>query len=219
MDLQLSGQGRGPRWISQHTPTGDNGWRKRQTRLGLGNAAEYSATIRSFINMPAISLVSGPTASRTWGPEHGEDPSPAIMTLAKNFSKYTERSSQSAALQRACASFQRLILLSLCLILREKGSSVEEIDRIISWLSPVERVRHDCLKGAKWVNEAILALHLRQGWSLQRATELFFLGRDCSPGNARMLKKSRLMHACAAEMRSLRVDLRDCSRRMAIGDC
>lgn len=162
-------------WIISQLPSGeDMSWRVKQGRVGLNAAAQYAATVRSFVSSHSIILTDT---------GHGQTPMSdniqlsTVMLLAKNFSKSSEESSTGAALHRARASFQRLILLSLCMILRASGSTKEDIHDIIRWFSPIERVRDGCLKGIAWVHNVISTLHIQYGWGVERATELFFLSR------------------------------------------
>ncbi|KAF2170471.1 hypothetical protein M409DRAFT_19292 [Zasmidium cellare ATCC 36951] len=164
----MQGKSRAWNWLIQNVPATESEWRARQCRLGLNTATQYEETIRGLVDEDD-SLQPNPTRAIETSPLE------SLITLTRTFSQSTQRSSASAALHRATAAFKRLILLSLCLILRHQGLSEESIDHIITWLSPVQRVRENCLKGIAWVYDAIRTLHVEHGWTEPQATELFFL--------------------------------------------
>lgn len=100
------------------------------------------------------------------------------VIVATKFALLTRRSFTNAKLQKSFAKFQLLILLSYCEVLRLRGVPYSSIDPIIQLVATGrERDRKMLLEGAAWVNDLVVAL-VKHGWTIQRATELFFLGED-----------------------------------------
>lgn len=97
------------------------------------------------------------------------------MDLAERFALLTRDSLTNAKLQRSFATFQALILLSYCQVLRKRGVSYETVDRIMQHVAGSEYDRRRLLESAPWINGLIVAL-VSSGWTIYRATELFFLG-------------------------------------------
>ena len=81
----------------------------------------------------------------------------------------------NAKLQKAFATFQALILLSYCEVLRKRDVPQDTLDTIIQHISGRERDRRTLLDSALWLNGVIVAL-VSHGWTIYRATELFFIG-------------------------------------------
>jgi hypothetical protein len=99
-----------------------------------------------------------------------------LVNLAKSFALLTRASLNNVKLQKSVAQFQALVLLSYCVVLREMDVPHETIDGIIRYIHDSERERKSLLKGALWINRLINNLADNSGWTIYRATELFFLG-------------------------------------------
>lgn len=143
-------------------------WLKRQKARGIQSARHYSATIHSLVEPRAApNFVSG--AARA-----GQDTT--LLGVASNFSASAQAFYQDSELRKTCASFQRLLLYSLCYLLLEEGAASEDaVDQILHWTSPQQRTRRECLDGAVWIHRAIVILHDTYNWSIESATQLFFL--------------------------------------------
>ena len=153
-------------WFLQNAPKATE-WRKRQTELDLNTAEQYEQTIRAFIDRTNVKVIRVPY-------QRGEHSKHELVELAERFAWLTKTSLTNAKRQRSFATFQALILLSYCEVLRKKGVSYELIDRIIEHIAG-ERDRRRLLSGAKWINGVIVDL-VSNGWTIYRATELFFIG-------------------------------------------
>ena len=66
-------------------------------------------------------------------------------------------------------------MLSYCEVLRERSVPYETIDRIIQHIAGREYDRRKLLLSASWLNGVIVDL-ITCGWTIYRATELFFIG-------------------------------------------
>lgn len=85
----------------------------------------------------------------------------------------TKASLTNVKCQRSFATFQALILLSFCEVLRKRRVPYEIIDHIIEYIAK-ERDRRRLLNSARWINGVIVGL-VTHGWTISRATELFFI--------------------------------------------
>jgi len=155
-------------WFLRNAPKATQ-WRKRQTELGLNTVEQYEQAIRAFIHRTNI------IDKRK--PHQGDGQSEhQLVELAKRLALLTKDSLENAELQRSFALFQVLILLSYCVVLRKKGVPYETIDRIIQHIAGREYARRRLLNSALWINSVIVAL-VSHGWTIYRATELFFIGK------------------------------------------
>lgn len=102
-------------WFLQDAPKATE-WRQRQIELDLNTAEQYKQTIRAFIDSTNVLVIREPYQSR----EHLEH---ELVDLAKRFALLTKASLTNAKRQRLFATFQALILLSYCEVLR-KGMSL-----------------------------------------------------------------------------------------------
>ena len=135
-------------------------WRKRQTGLGLNTVEQYEQAIRAFTK------VDKEPYQRDGYSEH--------ELLAERFAGQTQDSLMNAN-QKSFSTFQLLILLSYCGVLRSRGCPDETIDQIIQHIGDREYDRRRLLRSARWINRLIVAL-VSHGWTIYRATELFFIG-------------------------------------------
>lgn len=98
-----------------------------------------------------------------------------LVKAARRFISYMKCSHSNSRAQRALGKFQALILLSLCYYLRQKGISYEIVDGLVQEITESgEYERRRLLDGAAWANNCVIGL-VRKGYSVFRATELFFL--------------------------------------------
>jgi hypothetical protein len=95
--------------------------------------------------------------------------------VGQSLASLTSSSLKNAALQKSFAYFQVLIFLSYCEFLRQKKVSYEVIDKLIQTITNIrERDRKALLDSIVWIHHLVVEL-VRTGWSLYRATELFFI--------------------------------------------
>jgi hypothetical protein len=154
-------------WFLRNAPKA-TGWRKRQTELELNTVEQYEEVIRAFTARTNII----PKREPYQGDGHSEN---ELVNLAERFALLTKDSLRNAKLQRSFATFQALILLSYCEVLRKRGVPYETVDQIIQHIAGREFDRRRLLDSAPWVNGVIVNL-VSHGWTIYRATELFFLG-------------------------------------------
>jgi len=153
-------------WFLRNAPKATE-WRKRQTELELNTVEQYEQSIRAFTDRTNVIVKREPY-------QRAEHSKHELIDLAERFALLTKASLTNAKRQRSFATFQALILLSYCEVLRKKDVSYETIDRIIEHIAG-ERDRRRLLSGARWVNGVIVDL-VSHGWTIYRATELFFIG-------------------------------------------
>ena len=150
-------------WFLENAPKATE-WRKRQTELGLNTAEQYEQVIRAFTDRTNVLVEREPCQED----EH------QIIDSAKRFPLFTRDFLTNAKLEKSFASFQVLILLSYCEVLRKRSVPQETLESIVQHISPREVDRRSLLKSALWVNGVIVAL-ASHGWTIYRATELFFI--------------------------------------------
>lgn len=155
-------------WFLQNTPKATE-WRKKQTERELSTVEQYEEAIRAFTDRTNVVLKREPREGD--GQSDNE-----LVAVAKRLALITQSSLANAKLQRSFASFQVLILLSYCGFLRKKDIPYDTIDKIIQQVTDApEYDRRRLLQSALWINGLIVDL-VRNGWTIYRATELFFLG-------------------------------------------
>lgn len=153
-------------WFLRNVPKATE-WRKKQTELELNTVEQYEQTIRAFTDRTNIIVRREPYQRE----EHSKH---ELVDLAERFALLTKASLTNAKHQRSFATFQALVLLSYCEVLRKRDVSYETVDRVIEHVAG-ERDRRRLLSGARWINGVIVDM-VNNGWTIYRATELFFIG-------------------------------------------
>jgi len=143
-------------------------WRKRQSELELNTVEQYEQVIRAFTDRTNV-IVERQPYQGDGRPEH------ELVNLAERYALLTRDSLTNAKLQKYFATFQALILLSYCGVLRKRGVLQETLDPIIQHIGGRQCDRRRLLDSALWINGVIVAL-VSHGWTIYRATELFFIG-------------------------------------------
>lgn len=147
-------------WFLRHAPKASE-WRKRQMEMGLETVEHYQQAIRAFTHYT-------PSIVKRGSHKEGMRAEYAPEQLADtNFFTNT-------TLQRSLATFQVLVLLSYCQVLKKRGVSYQVVDYIIEHITQKETDRRRLLQSALWVNKIIVTL-TSHGWTINRATELFFI--------------------------------------------
>lgn len=154
------------KWFLRNAPKASE-WRKRQIELELNTVEQYEQIIRAFTDRTDV-MVKREAYRGEENLEH------ELVDVAKRFALLTKASLTNAKRQKSFATFQALILLSLCEVLRRRDVSYEVIDRTIGHIAG-ERDRRRLLLSAQWINGVIVNL-VNHGWTIYRATELFFIG-------------------------------------------
>lgn len=154
-------------WFLQNAPTATE-WRRRQIELELDTVEQYEQVIRAFTDRAYVTVEREPYQ----GDGHSKH---ELIDLAERLVVLTRDPPTNAKLQRSFASFQLLILLSYCEILRIWDIPYVMIDPIIQDVAGRESDRRRLLNSASWINGLIVDL-VSHGWSIYRATELFFIG-------------------------------------------
>lgn len=151
----------------KNAPEG-NRWRERQLELGLNTVEKYEHVIQGLSRRAYV--VSKRECCKELGHSGGE-----LIVVGKNLALLTKSSLENVDLQRSFAYFHVLILLSYCELLRQKGVSNESIDELIQTVTEIrERDRKALLDTVPWIHQLIVEL-VQRGWTLHRATELFFI--------------------------------------------
>lgn len=158
MDVLLRYRGRVPR---------ADRWSDKQKESQLYDATVYEKHVRD--------LVSCDLRQEQAIKQHTSASVQNIVLLARDYAGTTERSWECMKKWKLLLSFRRLILLSICLVIGERGGSEAQITELMWWTSENEKRRKSILKGTWWMHQTILAL-VKRGWSIARATELFLLG-------------------------------------------
>ena len=153
-------------WFLRNAPKATE-WRKRQTELELNTVEQYEQIIRALTDRTNV-IVKREPYQREAHLEH------ELVDLAERFALLTKASLTNAKCQRSFATFQALILLSFCEVLRRRDVSYELVDRMIEHIAG-ERDRRRLLSSARWIFGVIVHL-VNHGWTIYRATELFFIG-------------------------------------------
>ena len=143
-------------------------WASKQRKLGLVDSNAYTRGIELLRGTQPTNATSG-----------GEHTVLTISQVTQKCAIRAEKFGNDAQLLTCCAKFQALLVFSLCLVLLATGESPDVVDSIISWARADRARRNALLNGTRWVHEAIGEL-VRCGWSVSRATELFFLGSTSS---------------------------------------
>jgi hypothetical protein len=109
------------------------------------------------------------------GCDHSEN---ELVNIAIRYALLTKSTFVDAKLVKAKSEFQAFILLSLCAVLEATGIPSETIDQVMQHATKSSKdARLKQLRGAIWVNGLIAKL-VKLGWSIYRATELFFISRS-----------------------------------------
>lgn len=156
-------------WFQRHAPKATE-WRKRQTELDLNTVEDYEKVVRVFIDH------SKPLPERIQrdGQEGNQFVGPRFLGLPRqpNF---------NTRLRTLFANFQTLIYLSYCGFLWKRDVPYKSVDRIIQDITKSrERDRKRLLDSALWINTLIADLACN-GWTIHRATELFFISTFLKP--------------------------------------
>jgi hypothetical protein len=141
-------------------------WRGKQIQVGLSGVDEYKNVVQAFIGNGDVEkeLSHG-----------GLLPENEVFGRAIRYPSLPKSCPAKSELSRASSNFQALVLLSLCVYLDKKGIPAKTTDPIIQLITNagVDR-RLRLLRSADDINDLIAEL-VDRGWSIYRATELFFI--------------------------------------------
>ncbi|KAF1992777.1 hypothetical protein P154DRAFT_568403 [Amniculicola lignicola CBS 123094] len=142
-------------------------WRKRQVDI-VSTETEYTRIIRSFFTNHAVAEA---TTADTQEIQHPNQ----LIAVGLNFALLTDSSLKKSALQKSLSYFQALVLLSYCAVLIHSGVERHEVDKVMASVAMFGAIDYNKLRaGVLRVNRRINKL-VEAGWTISRATELFFL--------------------------------------------
>jgi hypothetical protein len=120
------------------------------------------------------SFTSKSVANSTATSQEEVRPENELVALGIELAQSTESSQTLANVQQTKSNCQLLILLSYCSFLKANGIQENDINRILQKVTTArENNRRRLLLRSTRINELICEL-VQSGWSLFRATELFF---------------------------------------------
>lgn len=142
-------------------------WRSRQEHV-VGGVEKYEETIRCLIRGNKVNVAEEPSRRLVESQDH-------LILIGRRLALWTDASLRAEALQRSFASFQAFLFLSYCGLLEKRGISHEVVDQITQCVSSFResdrnRLRSHALRVNVFIQELV-----ERGWSIHRATELFFL--------------------------------------------
>jgi len=142
-------------------------WHKRQIEI-VENDEQYERIICSLTSHSRVHIKEEPDQKN---PESEDE----LVTIGVNLALLTDSSLKNEKLQKSFSFFQLLVFFSYCAFLRNRGISREIIDRITQNVTSFrEKDRRRLISRALWINSIISKL-VKNGWSIYRATELFFI--------------------------------------------
>jgi hypothetical protein len=153
--------------IIKNIPEGAE-WRKRQKKLELITPQQYENVIRG--------LTSRSVGGSNWEFREGLADDNELVAVGKRLASLTKSSIANTCLQKSCAFFQALILLSYCEFLKQKGVVEQVVDELVRTITDTRgRDRKSLLSTVKWINNTLIVKMIRKGWTIYRATELLFI--------------------------------------------
>jgi len=142
-------------------------WSKAQRKLAE-SARDYEDIIEAFVSKSCVII-----KNQLNTPEgHSKDP---LLLVGETLASLVHKSIQKSHLQKSFANFQVLIFLSYCEFLSQTGAADEIIDYIVQRVAKLGKNERSLRRGSRLINECIVSL-VRNGWTIYRATELFFIG-------------------------------------------
>lgn len=155
----------------QNTPKASQ-WRKRQIEIA-GAASKYEAAIQSLTGGADFNAF-GKTVEKDPNSEDG------LVVIGVKLALLANSALENVALQKSVSYFQALLFLSYCGILEKRGVSYEKVDQLTEYVSCFReldrrRLRSQALRINLLIHELVIG-----GWTIYRATELFFMSMFCS---------------------------------------
>jgi hypothetical protein len=145
------------------TPTPED-WSRKQLEI-VKNSDTYHKTLSSLFVGD-----SAPGSTQAQYPNN-------LVAIGKQFAELTVSSSQSRKLQRSFSYFQAFILLLYCAVLERIGTDRREVDSILETVSTFGTKRKTTLRRSAWKAYKVIGRLVKVGWTISRATELFFLSK------------------------------------------
>ncbi len=147
-------------------------WHRRQIEIA-GAASKYEAAIQSLTGGADFNAFEKPAE---------EDPNSenGLVVIGVKLALLANSALENVALQKSVSYFQALLFLSYCGILEKRGFSYETVDRLTEHVSCFReldrrRLRSQALRVNLLIHELVIG-----GWTIYRATELFFISTLCS---------------------------------------
>ena len=155
----------------QNTPKA-NQWHKRQIEIAR-SASKYEAAIKSLTGGADFNAAENP-AEKDPNSENG------LVVIGVKLALLANSALENVALQKSVSYFQALLFLSYCGILEKRGFPYETVDQLTEYVSCFReldrrRLRSQALRINLLIHELVVG-----GWTIYRATELFFISTLCS---------------------------------------
>ena len=138
----------------------------RQSELGLETAKDYERVVTAL-----VSIHLGEDQLDGQGPTLEEE----FVSIGVALASVREDKTMNVHLQSSFKILHSLLLLSYCHVRRRRQVNPEKVDTIRRHIANQENDCRRIMKGALWINSVINKMVVK-GWTIQRATELFFIG-------------------------------------------
>jgi hypothetical protein len=110
-------------------------------------------------------------------PTHISQYSNSLVAIGKQLAGLTASSLQNKKLQKSFSYFQALVLLLYCAVLEKSGTDRKDVDTILDSVPTFGTRNKTSLLKAAWNAYEIIERLVKVGWTMSRATELFFLSK------------------------------------------
>lgn len=144
------------------------GWGKTQLSV-VHDKDSYARIVRSFITTSNL-------GSCQFDNQREIKLGNSLLSIGSNYAKLAQRSLEYTKAQKQFSSFQLLLWISYITFIEWKGYPSEDIDSVINNFSALDQKRRRRLvPRARKINRVICDIVHVCGWSIARATEVFFL--------------------------------------------
>ncbi|KAF2685219.1 hypothetical protein K458DRAFT_388112 [Lentithecium fluviatile CBS 122367] len=156
------------------TPTPE-GWSQRQLEV-VHNAKTYQIALSSLFTRDCG---TGPTLESQYPTN--------LVAIGEQFARLTDSSLRRGKLQKSFSYFQALILLLYSAVLEKTGTDRRDVDTILDSVPTFGSKNKTSLRKAAWKVYEVIEKLVKAGWTMSRATELFFLN-PISPSSLSNMK-------------------------------
>lgn len=151
--------------------TVQGGWRQAQLAVARDEHS-YARNVRSFITTSHTTNEDSKSQRRS---AYGD----SLLQIGSDYGMLTQRSLGFTEAQKQFSSFQLLLWMSYIAFLEFRGCPSEEIESIVQSFSSFDQKRRRRLvPRARKINSVICNIVHVCGWSIARATEVFYLCRS-----------------------------------------
>lgn len=158
-------------------------WHQRQVGI-IGTAAKYEAAIRAL------------TATVDAGEESSQKQLESDNHLVREEVKLpllTNTPLENEALKRPFSYFRALVLLSYCGLLEKAGQPYEKVDQITKYVSCFREMDRRRLRSQALRINLLIDELVKGGWTIYRATELFFISTLPEISFIRLLTSTQIL--------------------------